>query len=501
MTGSGTDVVISGAGPTGLMLALWLARLGVRVRVADLKAGPVLETRAIAVQARTLEFYDQLGIGEEALRRGRHFDRISLFVRGMQRAAVRLKDVGDDLTPHPYLYILTQDQNEELLVSELSRLGVTVDWQTEVMAVTQGEDGVTVMFRRAGQDEGVRAAYVAACDGAGSVVRHALGISLSGGTYSQRFFVADVDAHGAVREGNLNLSLDSHQFLAFFPMPQPDRYRVVGEYPPGVDEAVGFPAVQPQLEASRLAGVSAVHWFATYRVHHRVADTFQRGRAFILGDAGHVHTPVGGQGMNTGLGDASNLAWKLAQAVRGRPAALTTYDAERRPFALSLVNTTDRIFTTVVNPSALAGWVRTVLVPLVMPRVMHFRPMRRFLFLTISQTRLHYPDSPLSEGRAGRIAGGQRLPWVRGAAGEGDNFAALRSLSWQVHVYGTPDPALLTWCGVRDLPLRAFPFSARAKRAGLAQDAIYVIRPDGYVGLALPSFDRERLDAYTDRWL
>jgi 2-polyprenyl-6-methoxyphenol hydroxylase-like FAD-dependent oxidoreductase len=499
MTGGATDVVISGAGPTGLMLALWLTRLGVRVHVADVKPGPVQETRAVAVQARTLEFYDQLGLGEEALARGRHFDRISMFVRGVQRAAVHLHDVGDGLTPHPYVYILTQDQNEELLVAELGRLGVSVAWQTEVTGVSQDADGVTVTLRRAGQDERVSAAYVAACDGAGSAVRRALGIALSGGTYAQRFFVADVDAHGAVRPDNLNLALDSHQFLAFFPMPQSGRYRVVGEFPPELDEAAGFDAVRPQLEASRLATVSAVHWFATYRVHHRVAESFRHGRTFILGDAGHVHTPVGGQGMNTGLGDASNLGWKLAQAVRGRPAALDTYAAERRPFAVALVHTTDRIFTAVVSPSALAAWVRTVLAPLLLPRVMRLRAARRLLFLTVSQLRLQYPHSPLSVGRAGRVAGGMRLPWVRGPAG--DNFTVLRSLSWQVHVYGTPEPALLTWSGGRELPLHVFAFNPDAARAGLRRDAVYVVRPDGHVGLALPGFDRPALDAYAERWL
>ncbi|WP_309569664.1 FAD-dependent monooxygenase [Deinococcus sp.] len=499
MTGADTDVVISGAGPTGLMLALWLTRLGVRVRVADLKPGPVQETRAIAVQARTLEFYDQLGVGDAAMKLGRHFAAVSLFVRGRRRAAVSLRGVGDDLTPHPYLYILTQDRNEELLVSELARLGVSVDWNTEVTGLSQDDTGVSVTLRRAGQDEVVRAAYVAGCDGAGSVVRHALGIPLSGGTYTQRFFVADVDATGAIRDGDLNLSLTTHRFLAFFPMPEPGRHRVVGEFPPELDEAAGFEAVRGQIEADGLARVSQVHWFATYHVHHRVADRFPQGRAFIRGDAGHVHTPVGGQGMNTGLGDASNLAWKLEQGVRGRPAALNTYGPERRPFALSLVNTTDRVFTTIVNPSRLAAWVRTVLAPTVLPRVMRFQAARRFLFLTVSQTRLHYPDSPLSRGRAGRTMGGMRLPWVRGAGA--DNFAALRSLSWQVHVYGTPQPALLTWCGVRDVPLHVFAFGPVARRAGLAENAVYLVRPDGYVGLAQPTLDRTALDAYADRWL
>ncbi len=254
-----------------------------------------------------------------------------------------------------------------------------------------------------------------------------------------------------------------------------------------------------QIEADGLARVEQLHWFSDYRVHHRVADHFRRGRAFILGDAGHVHTPVGGQGMNTGLGDASNLAWKLAQAVRGRPAALDTYEAERRPFALSLVNITDRVFSAVVNPSPLTRWLRMSVLPTLLPRLSRLRALRRLLFLTVSQTRLHYPNSPLSVGKAGKVSGGMRLPWVQNE--RGSNFDALQSLRWHLQVHGAPTPELLTWSERHDLPLHVFRYSRRAARAGLADSAIYLIRPDGYVGLALPGFDAAILDAYMGRWL
>ncbi|WP_425147436.1 FAD-dependent monooxygenase [Deinococcus sp.] len=493
------EVLISGAGPTGLMLALWLTRLGVRVRIADLKAGPVQETRAIAVQARTLEFYDQLGLGVDAMQQGRPFAAFNLFLRAQQRGAVNLSGMGDDHTPHPYLYILTQDQNEELLTHHLNKLGVQVDWQTEVTDFCQDEGGIRAILKRGDQAETVQASYIAACDGAASAVRHALKISLSGGTYEQRFYVADVDLEGKVPSGEVSVSLDDAQFLAFFPMVQPGRMRVVGSVPASVGEHLAFEAVRPEIEAGGLAQVGKLHWFSTYRVHHRVADRFQQGRAFILGDAGHVHTPVGGQGMNTGLGDAVNLAWKLAQALRSSPAALATYQAERRPFALSLVNTTDRVFTAVVSPSPLARWVRLSLVPNVLPIITRLKAVRRLLFLTVSQTRLHYPGSPLSVGRAGRVSGGMRLPWVPHQASS--NFDALQSLKWQVHVYGPPTPELLTWCGQYDLKLNVFPFDAKAKQAGLAEGAVYLVRPDGYVGLAQAESDLEELNGYARQWL
>jgi len=160
--------------------------------------------------------------------------------------------------------------------------------------------------------------------------------------------------------------------------------------------------------------VEKVHWFSTYRVHHRVADHFGRGRAFLLGDAAHVHSPVGGQGMNTGIGDAINLAWKLAAVLQRRADAtlLASYEPERIAFARRLVNTTDRAFTFASRDGALARYVRVDAMPLLMPRLMARASVKRYLFRTVSQTLIRYRGGPLAEGRAGRVRGGDRLPWV-----------------------------------------------------------------------------------------
>ncbi len=493
------EVLIAGAGPTGLMLALWLTRLGVRVSVVDPRPGPTDETRAIVVQARTLEFYDQLGLGPEALARGRPFDRLNLWRRGRQRVSVCLRGVGAGLTPHASVYILTQDQNEALLLSHLRALGGAVDWHTTLTGFTQDGAGVTARVVRSGRTHTLRAAYLAGCDGAGSTVRHVLGTPLSGDTYPQRFYVADVTATQGKRGGDVNLSLDDDQILLSFPLPGVRRRRLVGQVPPDVGESVTFQDVQGPV-SQQLVTVEQVHWFSTYRVHHRVAGHFRVGRTFLLGDAAHVHSPVGGQGMNTGLGDAANLAWKLAAAVRGAPdAVLDTYEPERRPFAVGLVNSTDRVFSGVVSPRPLARLLRTRLIPAALGPLLRFTRVRRALFQTVSQLRIRYPASPLSAGRAGRVRGGDRLPWLPPAAG--DNFGALRSLNWQVHVCGVPSPELLAWCAARELPLHVFPFGDAARRAGLRKDAMYVVRPDGYVGLAAPHFQRNVAEAYARRWL
>ena len=205
--------------------------------------------------------------------------------------------------------------------------------------------------------------------------------------------------------------------------------------------------------------ITRVNWFSTYRVHHRVADRFRAGRAFLLGDAAHIHSPVGGQGMNAEIGDAVNLAWKLAAVLHGRadPSLLDSYEPERIAFAQRLVATTDRVFTAVTSDGALAGLVRLRIVPMLFPLITRVAAIRRLMFRTISQTGVNYRGSSLSEGDAGAVHGGDRLPWVRltrGADDTGDdNFTPLQSLDWQVHVYGDAAPEIRALCTARELPL------------------------------------------------
>jgi hypothetical protein len=234
--------------------------------------------------------------------------------------------------------------------------------------------------------------------------------------------------------------------------------------------------------------VSHVNWFSTYRVHHRVANQFQRGQVFLLGDAAHVHSPVGGQGMNTGIGDAMNLAWKLAAFIHGQAdiRILATYEPERIAFARQLVQTTDRAFTFVTNNGAFARWVRLRLVPRILPAFFSLTPARRLMFRTVSQIGIRYRSSKLSAGQAGRVHGGDRLPWVPPENGQppAGNFAPLSSLAWQVHVYGDATPGLTAACDTRGLPLHTFPWRSAMRTAGLQRGAAYLVRPDGYVALA-----------------
>ena len=270
-------------------------------------------------------------------------------------------------------------------------------------------------------------------------MREAIGAGFPGGTYRQIFYVADIDAAGPAVNGELHIDLDQADFLAVFPLAGEGRARLIGTvHDERADHAdtLRFEDVRDRAINHLKVQVEKVNWFSTYHVHHRVTEHFRKGRAFLLGDAAHIHSPAGGQGMNTGVGDAVNLAWKLAAALGGQTSGnlLDSYEAKRIGFARRLVSTTDRVFSFVTAEGRIADIVRTRLAPAVLPKAVAFEAVREFIFRTVSQITLNYRGGPLSAGAAGHVHGGDRLPWVR--IDGTDNFAPLAAMSWQVHVYG-----------------------------------------------------------------
>jgi len=498
------DVLIVGAGPTGLVLGLWLTRLGVRVRIVDKTAGPGTTSRAVAVQARTLELYRQIGLANAVVAAGRKMAALNLWAAGRQVAHAAFGDMGADISPFPYALIYPQDEHERLLIDRLAEAGVEVERETELVTFEEAGDRVLARIKRTdGATEACHAAYIAGCDGAHSTVRQALTIGFPGGTYDHLFYVADVEARGAAMNGELHGGLDAGDFLAVFPLKADGHARLIGTVRADAEhrqETLSWADVRTRVLEWMSIDVERVHWFSTYRVHHRVADPFQVGRAFLLGDAAHIHSPVGGQGMNTGIGDAVNLAWKLAAVVKGRAdrSLLDSYGPERIAFARRLVATTDRAFTGVTSSGAIARRVRLNVVPVVLPLLFTFEVTRRFMFRTVSQTGVSYRGSRLSEGRAGTVHGGDRLPWVAAGSNDLDNFAPLTSLDWQVHVYGDAAPDVSAACRERTLPLHVFPWREEVSRAGLRRNAVYLVRPDGYVGLADPEGRAAAITSYLD---
>jgi 2-polyprenyl-6-methoxyphenol hydroxylase-like FAD-dependent oxidoreductase len=515
-------VLIVGAGPTGLVLALWLTRLGVRVRVVDKTSEPGTTSRALAVQARTLEFYGQLGFADEVVAQGRWVTEANVWANGRRAAHISFDGMGSEVSPYPYPLIYPQDEHERLLIERLSELGVTVERETEVLSFEETDDRVRVRLRKPdGSEETFAVAYLAGCDGARSTVREHLGIGFPGGTYEHLFYVADVHATGQAVNGDLNIALERSDFLVVFPLKSEGRARFIGTVKddPRKDEELSWESVNKGVVEHLRTEVQRVNWFSTYRVHHRVADRFRKGRSFLLGDAAHIHSPVGGQGMNTGIGDAVNLAWKLAAVLQRRAKAslLDTYEPERIAFARRLVATTDRAFTTVTSSGPLARFVRLRIVPVLAPLLFSSRVFRRLMFRTVSQVNVNYRGSGLSRGRVGSVYAGDRLPWVKagpaGASPDGtnldgtsldggseDNFAPLKSLDWQLHVYGEAAPEVRALSVEQKLPLHVFPWRAEMKRSGLRRNALYLVRPDGYVAVAAERNCAETARSYLTEW-
>ena len=485
------------------MLALWLTRLGIAVRIIDKNAGPADYSRALGVHARTLEFYRQLGFADEVVAGGIPGRGNQFLGQGRERRAGRNgrnRKGPDPVSVRPGFCP--------------GRTRTALDRET-VRARSPGRTQHRAGGLRAGRRHGARdaspgrrdrgtsvlRAYLAGCDGAHSVVRQTLAIDFHGETYSQLFYVADVEAGGPATEaGELFVDLDRADLLAIFPMKGKAHVRLVGTVPGQTverEEDLAFEDVSHRVIEEMGLAIRRVNWFSPYRVHHRVAGSFRRGRAFLLGDAAHIHSPVGAQGMNTGIGDAVNLAWKLAAVCNGAApeSLLDTYESERIVFARRLVATTDRAFTFATKPGPIARFVRMRVVPAFVGSLMRWTVIRRFFFRTVSQLELNYRGGALSAGSAGKIQGGDRLPWVRtGTANEDDdNFAPLTSLGWQLHVYGEPTRGVTEACDGLSLPLIHFPWGPEMKEKGLARDAVYLVRPDGYVALADSEADPERL--------
>ncbi len=495
------QVLICGAGPAGLVLALWLAKRQLPFRIIDKAPRAGTASRALVVQARTLEFYCMLGIDRSIVAHTRKVDQLRLWVKQRQAGTVFFGREAIEISPFPHFYVYPQDEHEIVLEQELDKLGVRVERNTELLSFEETSAGIEARLRtecgETTETTTIRVAYLAGCDGSHSSVRAMLGADFSGGTYDPVYYVADIVASGPVVNNDLNLALDDADFLAVFPMRGAGHVRLVGtveeRQPDPAQATLQWDDVSQAILSRLRIETKTVNWFSTYRVHHRVASFFRKGRAFLCGDAAHVHSPVGGQGMNTGIGDAINLAWKLdAVMQRGAPASLLeTYEQERRPFALSLVNTTDRVFTFINRRSRLATAIRTRLVPAILPRLFRLAAIRRAAFRLVSQTRIQYRASSLSTGAAGSVHGGDRLPWLEGQ----DNYSPLACLDWQVHCYGPTPVAVSDWCTHTRIPLHTFASSDR-----IPAGTVCLIRPDGYIGWIGRSGYREGLSRYAAAW-
>lgn len=348
------DVLVAGAGPTGLFTAAALARRGLSVRVVDMLPDPSPLSRAILVHARTLEILDGLGLARPLVERGIRLETIHLRSEGRTLTELGVSDLP---TPFPFLLSVPQSSTEAVLQAHLQAQGVRVERPVRLSRFDARDDGVVAHLDPGGE---VRCRWLVGCDGAHSAVRHGLALPFEGHAYEDRLILGDVAWSAALPRDTLHSWLSTDGFLAAFPLP-PDRWRLIGVRAPGAPEDVDLAELQAMVTRRTEVGgtLTAPAWIAGFRIHARQAPRYRVGRVLLAGDAAHIHSPAGGQGMNLGLQDAHSLGWMLARVVRGGPEALLdAYEAERHPVAARTLRATDLVTRVGTSRSRLAQTAR-----------------------------------------------------------------------------------------------------------------------------------------------
>jgi 2-polyprenyl-6-methoxyphenol hydroxylase-like FAD-dependent oxidoreductase len=406
-----TDVVVVGAGPTGLALACGLRAAGLAVRVFDKAQGPAATSRALGLQPRGVEVLDRLGALGDLPERGLPVRQVVVTVEGRELARLAVGQSMERLGGRAGL-IISQAEIEGALRDRLTALGGTIEWRRGITGLASSSNGVTL---RVEDTTEIHASWVVGADGAHSVVRKCMGVGFPGVPLVERFLLADVHADLDRPRSSVFTWLRGDKVLAAFPLPGDDLWRVMAPAPADLpDDAeqqkiVGYLGSCLAAEAGGMIGAAV--WTSTFRIQRRLADTYRSGRVLLAGDAAHIHSPLGGQGMNTGIGDAENLAWKLALVICGRAddSLLDTYAAERRPIAKNVLETTGSLTRVVVGQSRTARVFRDhVAVPL-----MNRGWVQRRIAERASQLKISYRRGPLGAGRRSRLPGlrpGDRVP-------------------------------------------------------------------------------------------
>jgi 2-polyprenyl-6-methoxyphenol hydroxylase-like FAD-dependent oxidoreductase len=505
----------------------------------DRQLDRVHESRALVVLPRTLEVLRGLGVSETMVERGNDAVQLQMHF-GRRLVGTRLFDVGLEDTAYPFLLFISQAETEAVLNEHLAARGVHVERGVELVALAAEEQQVACTLRhRDGTTEEFRVRYLVGCDGARSSVRRLAGIPFEGGSYPQTFVLADLEVHGALERDTAHAFIGVPGILFFFPLGRPASWRMVGMRPsvPGVAgrEEVPEPSL-PELQAIADAFTGGTLrlrdplWRTYFRLHHRQAVRYRAGRIFLAGDAAHVHSPAGAQGMNTGIQDAWNLGWKLALVDAGvaDEALLDSYEPERWPIGRFVLRFTDRATAIATADRPPVSLIRTQIAPRLAPIGFRFSKLRAFGFRTLAQLRIQYRGSPaVEEGepplRRGPRAG-DRLPdahivehgrerWLQEAlatptyhlllCGPADswNDNQLARLSERyaalvtVHRLAREAAAGIAAGVLHDVRGEAF------ARLGVEQTAHYLVRPDGHIGYRSGGTDLRGLEHHLARWL
>ena len=500
-----TEVLIVGAGPTGLALACQLIRYGIDFRIIDKKETTTPFSKAIGVQARTLEIYEQIGLADKLIELGLIVEKVKMFAAGKMRGEAEFGSLGEGLSPYPYVLMAEQGLHEAMLYEHIRSHGKDVNWNSELRDFSQTESGVTATLASAGSAETVNAKYLVACDGAKSAIRHGLNLKFEGSTFERMFYVADVELDWPHGHDALQVFLLKDQLLVFFPLKGERRFRIVGTFPEefGKDEGdVLYEEIEAQIkrDAELEIEVTKVNWFSTYKVHTRHVDKFSVGRVFLAGDAAHIHSPAGAQGMNTGIQDGYNLAWKLAWVLKGSSSSelLNTYNEERLPNAVQLTKTTDRFFGLAAGAEPLVAFTRLYVFPYIAQFLFNFDAFKKFVFPRVSQIQINYEDESLSRETGNfRVHAGDRMPWFR--IDGRSVYDDLRDPRFHLLIFHDGQADLPPHNENEKVDVHTYPlFPHVAEIFGTRASFLVLLRPDNYIGLISNDLSSAPLAAYMD---
>jgi 2-polyprenyl-6-methoxyphenol hydroxylase-like FAD-dependent oxidoreductase len=497
-------VIVNGAGPVGLTMACELARHGIPFRIFDKNAEPSPQSRALAIFPRTLEVFSSIGILDEVLAEGRKLKAVSMYNDVRRLARMDFESID---SPYRFAIALPQSRTERILGARVETLGGRVEREMELIGMNQYPEGVRATYRRAdGTEETVEASWLLGCDGAHSAVRHLIGMTFQGAQYDEEFLLADVKVESDLTPDEAHLFLSKEGLCAYFPFAG-GRGRIIADQRPGAKHEGEEPSIEEIKELVRQRcfhplEVSDLVWRAWFRISHRMVQRYGSGRVYLAGDAAHIHSPAGGQGMNTGIQDAFNLAWKLALVARGSVGRglLESYEAERMPVARSVINLTDRMTRagTVQHPAA--QHLRDLLIPLLtgIPFV------KETMVERMAEVSIDYRGSAWVENHGlGPVHAGDRAPdavlYDRAARAERRVFDLLKTPGFVLLVFegceGPPAGAGLppympgrmyrvTRPGQESEPgtLEDRDCQARTVYGAGEEGLLVLIRPDGYVG-------------------
>jgi len=486
------EVLIVGAGPVGLTMAAELKRYGVSVRIVDKAAHRSDKSKALVIWSRTLELLDRLGCGAAMVAAGHKVTGANIIAHGETIGHV---DVTGVASPYPFALMLPQSETERLLEAQLSRLGANVERQVEALRFTQDAEGVTTILRSAdGAEETVESDWLIGCDGAHSVIRHALNLPFSGDTLQTDWMLADTHLTGAPgSDAELSVYWHADGVLAIFPI-SPGRYRVVADVGPAKGPHPADPTLEEVQAIVERRGVPEMRvsdpvWLSGFRINERKVHDYRVGRVFLVGDAAHVHSPAGGQGMNTGMQDAVNLAWKLALACgasRVPEPLLASYSAERSAVGEQILKQAGRLTALGVMRNPVGQAVRN----LVAGVAFGFGPVQRAMAEQLTEISIGYPHGPLNgpHGAGGPAPGERAAPDAgRKPVGAGDRprFA----------LYAARSPA------VDRLIAEHVDLMETAPRSPFDRDGLWLVRPDGYVAASVKVGDEASLAKHLDEVL